>query len=395
MSGKQLMGTTQERTGSERGLVLLSSLLILSLLIVVGAGARVMLQNDYRILANLRRSTEAFYIADAGIEWSKLQIARSVTHPPSPANHAQSFSSGTFEVTFQSPTVVTPLVAKVEVYSTGTAGRSNQVIRAQVTKQYDLADGAVGLRGNTGRVAFTGDAYLVSGRDHDPASGKPIAGSRSRHAISVPDDGLRQLVESALGGDPSPHVITDRSDALPIGQTDFISGPAIAALAAELCSAPHAVSTNVPAEGTLYIDSQTWGSRTSPQLTCIDGLPGPGDSVQLAGVSGAGILVISNAEVVAHGSFHWEGWVIVTGNNVGFRVTGPAIKEIFGALIVNETDSPLTGVSLLDIQGSLKLLFSRPALHKAAELVPASVMVNTYSSLPFFVSQNFWRTVQP
>lgn len=372
-----------------------SCLLILSLLIVTGVGARVMLQNDYRILANLRRSTEAFYIAEAGIEWSKLQIARSITHPPSPANHAQSFSSGKFEVTFQSPTVVTPLIAKIDVHSNGTAAMSNQGIRAQMTKVHDLADGAVGLRGNAARVGFTGDAYLVSGRDHDPASGKPIAGSRSRHAISVPDDRLRQVVESALGGEPSPQIAGDEPDALAIGQSDFISGPTIAGLAAELCSAPHAVSTIVPAEGTLLIENQAWGSRTSPQLRCIDGLTATGDSVQLAGVSGAGILVVRNTEVVAHGSFHWEGWLIVTGDNVGFKATGPASKEIFGALIVHETGNPGTAVSVLDIQGALKLLFSRRALNKAAELIPPSVMANTYSSLPFFIAQNFWRTVSP
>ncbi len=384
----------QSRPG-ERGLVLFSSLLILSLLIVVGVGARVMLQNDYRILANLRGSTEAFYIADAGIEWSKFQLARSVTHPPSLTNHAQGFSSGTFSVTFQTPTAVTPLVAKVDVHSTGTAGMSNQGIRAQISKVHDLADGALALRGNAAQLGFSGDAYLISGRDHDPTSGKPIDGSRSRHAISVADDRLKQMVESGLDGGSSGRIVGDEPNALPIAQTEFLSGATIEGLAAALCSAPHAVFTTLPAEGTLYVDNQSWGSRTSPQLRCIDGLTGPGDSVQLAGVSGAGILVVRNAAVVAHGSFNWEGWLIITGNDVGFKAVGPAAKEIFGALMINETGSAVNGVSIVEVEGALKLLFSRTALHRVADLIPPIALADIYGSLPFYVAQNFWRTVNP
>jgi hypothetical protein len=152
----------------------------------------------------------------------------------------------------------------------------------------------------------------------------------------------------------------------------------------------------VPANGILFLENQTWGSRSSPQLRCIDGLPDSGDSVQLGGnVTGAGILVIRNAEVLAQGSFHWEGWVIVTGNNVGFKATGTASKEILGSLLVNETGSPATGVSILDIQGALRLLFSRPALARAAELIPTSTLANAYQALPFSVTQNYWKAVTP
>lgn len=390
------MNTIQQRIGSQRGLVLLSSLLILSLLIIVGVGGRVMLQNDYRILANLRASTEAFYVADAGIEWAKHRLAQTVAHPPSPENHSQTFSSGIFHVSFHSPTGVTPLVAKIGLDSTGTVAMSSQAIRAQITKSYDLADSAVGLRGHGHHVAFSGDAYFVSGMDHDPANDAVISGSKPRHAISVSDDKLRQVVDAGLGSEPSSRIVGGGADVPAVAKTDFLSPPAIVELANELCSAAHALSTVVPANGTLFLENQTWGSRPSPQLRCVDGLPDSGDSVQFGGnVTGAGILVIRNAEVLAQGSFHWEGWVIVTGNNVGFKATGTASKEILGSLLVNETGSPVTGASILDIQGALRLLFSRPALMRAAELIPAPTLASTYKALPFSVTQNYWKAVTP
>ena len=390
------MNSIQQRIGSQRGLVLFSSLLILSLLIIVGVGGRVMLQNDYRILANLKASTEAFYVADAGIEWAKHRVAQIVTHPPSPANHSQPFSSGSFHLSFNSPTGVTPLVAKISLDSTGTVAMSSQTIRAQITKSYDLADSAVGLRGHAQHVGFSGDSYLVSGMDHDPENGAVIAGSKPRHAISVSDDKLRQVVDAGLGSEPSPRIVGGGADVPAVAKTDFMSAPAIVELVNELCSAAHSLSTVVPANGILFLENQTWGSRSSPQLRCIDGLPDSGDSVQLGGnVTGAGILVIRNAEVLAQGSFHWEGWVIVTGNNVGFKATGTASKEILGSLLVNETGSPATGVSILDIQGALRLLFSRPALARAAELIPTSTLANAYQALPFSVTQNYWKAVTP
>ncbi len=134
------------RFDDQRGMVLYSSLLILSLLVAVGVGARVMLQSDFKLLANMRASMEAFYVADAGIEWSKDEIRKNFNHPPILPSRAQSFSSGNFSVSFLSPTAVTSLVARIVVRSTGAVGSSSQVVQAQVTKTYDLADGAVSLR---------------------------------------------------------------------------------------------------------------------------------------------------------------------------------------------------------------------------------------------------------
>jgi hypothetical protein len=390
------MRTGHMRFDDQRGMVLYSSLLILSLLVAVGLGARVMLQSDFKLLANMRASMEAFYVAEAGIEWSKDEIRKNFSHPPILPSRAQSFSSGNFSVSFLSPTAVTSLVARIVVRSTGAVGSSSQVVQAQVTKTYDLADGAVSLRGSANRVNFAGNPLLISGVDYDPATGQAVAGSKARPAISVPDEILQGLVEQGLSENQQSGNVGSGGGTSAIAESDFIPASAVVRFADGLCSSAQAVTTLVPSDGVLLLAGQTWGTRTSPQLRCVEGLAGPGDSVNLGGgVTGAGILVVRNADLIVSGSLQWEGLIVVTGSNVSFKVTGGESKEIYGSLMVNETGTPGTGTAILDIQGSVRVLFSRPALNRVASLIPASTLNATYSSLPSMISQEYWRTVTP
>jgi len=390
------MRTGHMRFDDQRGMVLYSSLLILSLLVAVGVGARVMLQSDFKLLANMRASMEAFYVADAGIEWSKDEIRKNFSHPPILPSRAQSFSSGNFSVSFLSPTAVTSLVARIVVRSTGAVGSSSQVVQAQVTKTYDLADGAISLRGSANRVNFAGNPLLISGVDYDPATGQAVAGSKARPAISVPDEILQGLVEQGLSENQQSGNVGSGGGTSAIAESDFIPASAVVRFADGLCSSAQAVTTLVPSDGVLLLAGQTWGTRTSPQLRCVEGLAGPGDSVNLGGgVTGAGILVVRNADLIVSGSLQWEGLIVVTGSNVSFKVTGGESKEIYGSLMVNETGTPGTGTAILDIQGSVRVLFSRPALNRVASLIPSSTLNATYSSLPSMISQEYWRTVTP
>ena len=390
------MRTGHMRFDDQRGMVLYSSLLILSLLVAVGVGARVMLQSDFKLLANMRASMEAFYVAEAGIEWSKDEIRKNFSHPPILPSRAQSFSSGNFSVSFLSPTAVTSLVARIVVRSTGAVGSSSQVVQAQVTKTYDLADGAVSLRGSANRVNFAGNPLLISGVDYDPATGQAVAGSKARPAISVPDEILQGLVEQGLSENQQSGNVGSGGGTSAITESDFIPASAVVRFADGLCSSAQAVTAFVPSDGMLLLAGQTWGTRTSPQLRCVEGLAGPGDSVNLGGgVTGAGILVVRNADLIVSGSLQWEGLIVVTGSNVSFKVTGGESKEIYGSLMVNETGTPGTGTAILDIQGSVRVLFSRPALNRLASLIPSSTLNATYSSLPSMISQEYWRTVTP
>ncbi|MDP2606876.1 MAG: hypothetical protein Q8S00_30430 [Deltaproteobacteria bacterium] len=387
-------GARVEGLNGQRGMILFTSLLVLSLLITVGVGSRIMQTNDYKISGNLRLSTDAFYLAEAGIEWSKREISVTSSHPPMLANRAESFSSGAFSVAFPSSTAVTLLSAKIVVRSTGRVGTSTHQLQAQLTKTYDLADGAVGLRGSATRVGFSGNSFLISGADHDPVTAAPVAGTRSRPAITVSSDTLRNALVAGLDASQQSNIVGAGGATPDITKSSHIPGSAVTQFADDLCSSAQAVPLVVPADGTLSVESQQWGTPSLPQLRCIEGLPGAGDTVRLGGnVSGAGVLVVKNAELIAGGPFRWEGLIIVTGSNVGFTILGSETKDIYGAVMINETGTPGSATAIFDIQGSMRLLFSRIALGRITALIPTSALNNAYGFLPSNLTQDYWRAV--
>lgn len=374
----------------------MSVLTILSVLLAVGIGIRVMLQNDYRVLANLRRGTEAFYYSAAGLEWSKDELARDAAFPPEPVSQTKTFASGGFRVSFLPPVVVDPLTARVVVRSVGTVGNSSQVLQAQLSRGYDLSDGALALRGTAARINLTGGAAFISGIDHDPLNGTLLPEAKPRNAVTFSDVALGDLFLQALGNPPPPGVLETTTDVPAVAPSGYLPGSVIAQLANDLCAAPGVFLHPVPAGGNVTFENQVWGSQLSPQLHCVEGAAGAGDAASFAGnVTGVGILVVKDADLTLTGTFRWEGPVIVTGQEIGLKVSGPTSKEVLGAVLVNETGSPGSGAAILDVQGNLRLLFSRTALRRAAQLIPNTTLTNTYAALPPFVSQDYWRAVNP
>ena len=95
--------------------------------------------------------------------------------------------------------------------------------------------------------------------------------------------------------------------------------------------------------GTLTLSgTTTFGTRASPQIYCIDGVGTPGNmGVEVNGTfSGAGVLVVRNADLVARAtSFKYEGLIIVTGNEVGFGMLGNGQQKVYGSIMINETST--------------------------------------------------------
>jgi hypothetical protein len=374
---------------SESGMVLISCLAILSGLILAGAGVRMMLQNDLRVSANLRGSTEAFYFSAAGLEWGKQEIARAANFPPVLINQARSFSSGAFTVSFQSPTVVGPLTTRVVVRSAGASRDAKHLLQAQIRKSYDLADAALVLRGGGTGVGLSAADIYISGADHDDA-GTPIPGAKARSGVSTGDEGARSLFAQALG--TRPDVLDGSSGAGALAQSGYLSSTFIAQFAGELCAAPAAFVHTVPGVGALTFENQGWGSQAAPQVHCVEGLAASGDAVTFAGNgAGAGILVVRNADLVLSGTFRWEGLVIVTGGDVSFKTTGASLKQLFGAVVVNETGVPGAERKILDIEGAVRIGFSRAALARTVQLVPSTAFGPAYGALPALISQDYWR----
>lgn len=374
-------------------MVLLVSLLILSVLMAAGVGAMIAVRTDFKITANLRSATQAFYLAESGIEWGKMEIHRSPANPPSVSGGTQPFSAGHFSVSFFSPERLSPLSAKIVIRSTSAIRGSAHTIQAEVTKSFDLSDGAIGLRGEGSRITFDGGSLLADGRDYDPATGEVVPGVPAHAAITVSEDALKERIENDLVNLETAELVGELGNPSGISRSDLLPPNIITALANELCAAPHAITTSLTDAGTLSLSDQTWGTRTSPELRCVQGLSGPGDAVNLAGnFAGAGILVVRDAELIVGGAFRWDGLVIVTGDNVGFGVVGEENKEIYGSVVVNET---APAAVILTLRGVIKVLYSGGALDGAAALIPESVLENLYGSLPAKLTQNYWRVITP
>jgi len=380
----------------KQGMVLFSSLLLVSLLMAAGMGAWIAIQNDYKITTNLRQGTAGFYLAEAGIAWGKQQISQTAVHPPRPADRVQSFSSGTFSVAFVSSASITPLTAKVVIRSTGASGLSSQTVQAQVSKTYDLADAAIGLRGVETSVALSDSSFFVSGFDYDPVSGALVAGAKPRLAISTSGATLKAQIDAALLTLKPGNVVGGENNK-PVSQSDFIPSPALTRIGEDLCRAPHAATTLIPVGATLSLVGENWGSRSAPELHCLEGLPGTGDAVTVGGkFSGVGILVVRDAELIADGAFRWEGLIIITGTDVGFRVVGNENKEVYGAIVINEISPTIAmTTTVLQLQGAIKVLYSRAALIQAAGLLPTPILESAYPSLPSTITQDYWRSVNP
>jgi hypothetical protein len=266
-----------------------------------------------------------------------------------------------------------------------------------VTKRYELSDAAIGLRGNGRNVTFSGSSFFISGKEHDPTSGNVDPEARTHPAISVPNPELKDRIEETLTDLQRTNLIgPDRNSPVKV-ESEMLPESSLARLANDLCAAQNAVVVPMPADGTLSFSGQVWGSRSLPQLRCIEGLAGPGDSVTVGGSSsGAGILVVRNAELIVNGPFHWEGLIVISGTNVGFKALGDDLKELYGSLLINENDpGRLSGPGMLDIRGAARILYSRTALLGTSSLLPRATLELLYGSLPSTIAQDYWRTVTP
>ncbi len=375
----------------QQGIVLVTSLLILALLIAAAIGAVVSVQSDFKTSGNLKTSTQAFYVAEAGIEWAKQKIHDHGANPPNPIGGSHALSLGSFTVSFLSPIKKNGLVGTIQVRSTGTVQGSSATIDALIAKVYELSPGAISLTGREAHSTFIGDSFLVDGRDYDPASGGIAPGSKAKLAISVADGALEEQVKGALAVEQRDN-ITGKGGGLPsVGRSESLSSDDIAKLADDLCGT---ATEKIPVEGSLSVSGKTaWGTRAAPELRCVYGALGQGGRISIEGsLSGAGVLIVKDANLVVNGSFLWEGLILVSGVYVGFRTDGTAKKEIFGAVLVNErgTDSG-EGTEELKLQGDVRVRYSSSALSRAGELFPSSILESVYGALPSTITQNYWR----
>ncbi len=98
------------------------------------------------------------------------------------------------------------------------------------------------------------------------------------------------------------------------------------------------------------------GTVSKPSITYVRGSTDPQDrytSVQVSGnTSGAGILILEDADMSIANTFRWDGVIIVTGRNVGVTFKKYSRSYIYGGMVVDEKDPQERG-------GSYELLIEK------------------------------------
>jgi len=391
------MGAMKRLLGDQQGMILVLSLLILALLMGAGVGAIISTQTDLKTSSNLKTASQAFFLAEAGIEWAKQEVKKSGANPPNPSGTTQTLSPGSFTVTFSNATKESQVVGYVTVTSTGTVGNSTATITARVKKTYEITDGAISMRGADAGASFTGNSFVVDGRDYTTA-GALVGNAKQQYGISVPNSTLDSQVTGAVAGNQTDNIIGKGGTQPNVEQSDFMPSSEMAQLADDLCSQSNAITTNISGEELDVPTGQVWGTAVSPTLRCINGQTtgtyASTDKVEFAGnFTGAGILVVKNADIQINGAWHWEGLIIVTGANVGFKVAGGGNKDIYGSIMINETstDTPVE----VDLQGAVNVRYSSAALQNAMGLFSSSQnpLQGVYDSMPSSISTTYWRMV--
>jgi Tfp pilus assembly protein PilX len=385
----------------DSGVVLITGLVILVLLTAIGTYAINMTEIEEMLSGNLKASKQALYLADAGIEWGRQQIAASALLPPVNANTTatQTLGSGSYTVRFTRVFPAAPaLEYSVGVEVDGNLGTASKTLQAVVTKIFDLSDGAIAIRGNEADSSFTGNAFLVDGQDYNCSDGA-LTSLAPQLGISVPSTSRESDVEGALTSSQRDRVmgLGGTSTEPSVGVSSSHPTGYITTLADAFCSAaPFANRRSTPNNANLVLDgTSTWGTSTSPQIYCVDGVGTPGNmSVDIYGnFSGAGVLVVRNSDLVARGNFKFEGLIIVTGNKVGFGMIGGGQQDVYGSIMINETDYDPGSWKDLVLKGNASVKRSQSCLAMARRLIPADALASIMPGLPSSTQRVSWVEV--
>jgi hypothetical protein len=179
---------------NEKGIVLVIALIMLTVLILLGTTAIMTSSSDLKISANFVSGTQAFYIADAGMERSKISL-NSVTDINSLLasgtlgfGSSVGFGGGTYSVVVTNNAgdaggASTDTDSYVVVTSTGTsAGGGKRVLEGVYYKPVVTPPGIRGAVTANYDVGTLG-TMIVDGRDHD-IDGNLIGGTTSLMGVS-------------------------------------------------------------------------------------------------------------------------------------------------------------------------------------------------------------------
>jgi len=357
---------------NEKGMVLVVGLLLVAVLMILGTTAVLMSTTDIKISSNYKSGSQAFYIAEAGLERARGQLKTDLSGSDTstlvqtalsqklaasagtnsvlsnsndsanfytggtfltddvPYITTTSFGGGTYRVYLTNDvlntggvTSTTDTNQRVTLTSFGFGPNNSRAVVQQVVEKIVLPPlpGAIVLPGPN--VIFDGANSNASG----------VSGG-TKSAISLTSTTAETAVQTNLAGPPdrtSNYTCTTppciNNDSATIDPT-WTSVAGIEGLYNTLASMSGTITLGSPGTTTTLTAEQV-GTTTDRKIVVVNG------NAILGPVNGAGILVVTG-QLTLSGDFNYHGLVMCIGQGSLFR-TGGGSGEIDGSVFVAKT----------------------------------------------------------
>ena len=338
----------------ENGMILVLVLSFLAILSLLGATAVIVTTTDIKIGGNYKASVQAFYDADAGVNYAIARIKIDLANGEdiadiNPSNDKDYKSPDNFNFTFSAISGSDPYTFT----STGYDSSRNAQAKINVTfSKVIVVDSSTAIYGSDPEVEIKGKAK-IDGRDHNIPTNFICSGAGCNGSLK--------------GGDEVPGIYTtedpDLIGARTSGKNQNVFGdPPVEAGEGNYTGQFWQGFANslIPMaditfnKGDEIAGKQTLGTRDSPKITVIEG------KAKLTGtVHGAGILIVTD-EMEVKGNLHFEGLIIIL-NKIGADSEAELCladnTTLFGAVVVAGS-----GDSEIETGGNSQILYSSQAL---------------------------------
>ncbi len=348
---------------NERGIVLILSLLMLTILSILALSFLTLALHEHNIANNYTAHTQAFYVAEAGLETAKQQLKTTSDWTTLDGLTIDcSAPQKQCQYTFSIPNAELAIVTVASEYR-----RAKNSQQAGFSKTgLPAPPGGIVSMGLPGTVAFSGNAFTIDGNNWVPPSGGtpayednmacPGSVTVPKFGIAVKDAATQQLIFDGLTGPQQDNVTGDDPGApftpTSIGIDNSISSAELLALADTLIG----IASETYAPGT-SLSSVTLGTAADPKIVVIDATGfGGSPAFTLNASEGAGVLIVKNGALRLAGATKWTGLVILVGENASIDMAGGGDKAIYGSVLIAETVNSTTTIAAGN--GNLKVRYS-------------------------------------
>ncbi len=371
----------------ERGIALVVTLLVISLLTLVGFAFLTLSVTENTIAYNEVNAAMSFNLAEAGVALAKQTLRNTpdwdtlLSDPPTTTACPALVPASTGGCSYR--------IENDTADPGGPTNNTNNIVVIKATGQLQTAAREVHLAftringipappasllsvGVSTNVSFDGTAFSIDGNNWIPPSDDGstpesqdnsvcTSTSAPKYGIGVPNatdqlavfNNLSDPQQDNVTGAPPNPPWTPASPTPSIGVDTSITQSQLVDLMDYLI--PVADITYTPGTS---ISSGTLGTQAAPKIVVVDatGYSGSDPALTLSATTGAGILIVKNGTLRLTGNSQWVGIVIVLGSNVAIDIRGGGNKVLYGATLLAEDANVDSTVA--EGEGNLEIRYS-------------------------------------